>query len=241
VTVGINVDPDNPGGRPLPGRLLAARFEGVRLTARDNPQNRQYIAETLQAGLRVVAIVGTGDNAGFVPPHSEVVLQIFNEPDLDGPTALEPAAYADVFATFRGTFPLYDCWTAGFASGQPAYYEQFLAALSSQHPDINWPNAVAIHPYGQSPDGVRALAEAYWNVTGRIPVVATEWFHSAGQGLIWPFQDALANPDTGVCTVWNSFFPWGISMTPELGGLVDPGQECVAEGFELISALEGAC
>jgi hypothetical protein len=176
-----------------------------------------------------------------VPPQPQVVLQIFNEPDLDGPTGLAPAAYADVFATFRGTFPAYDCWTAGFASGQPSYYEQFLAALSSRHPDVNWPNAVAIHPYGQTADGLRALAEAYWNVTGAIPVVATEWFHSAGQGLIWPFQDTLDNPDTGVCSVWNSFFPWSTSMAPDLGGLVDADQECLPEGFELISALEGVC
>ena len=241
MTVGINVDPNNPRAQPTPARLLAARFQGVRLTARDNPENREYIADSLAAGLRVVAVVATGDNAGFVPPHTQVVLQVFNEPDIDGPTALEPAAYADVFATYRGTFPAYDCWTAGFASGQPSYYEQFLAALSSQHPDVNWPNAVAIHPYAQSPDGLRALAEAYWNVTGAIPVVATEWFHSAGQGLIWPFQDTLDNPDTGVCTVWNSFFPWSTSMAPELGGLVGPDQECLPEGFELISALEGVC
>jgi hypothetical protein len=241
VTVGINVDPNNPGGGPPPERLLAARLQGVRLTARDSPENRQYIADVRAAGLQVVAIVGTGDNAGFVPADTQVVLQIFNEPDLDGPTALEPAAYADVFATFRGTFPAYDCWTAGFASGQPGYYEQFLAALSSQHPDVNWPNAVAIHPYGQTPAGLRALAEAYWNVTGAIPVVATEWFHPAGASLMWPFQDALDNPDTGVCSVWNSFFPWSTSMGPDLGGLVDADQQCLPEGFELISALEGVC
>jgi hypothetical protein len=241
MTVGINVDPNNPGADPSPGRLLAAKFQGVRLTARDNPQNQQYIEDMLAAGLQVIAVVATGDNAGFVPPHTQVVLQIFNEPDIVGPTAMNPAAYADLFASIRGTFPAHDCWTAGFASGQPSYYEQFLAALSSQHPNVHWPNAVAIHPYTQSPAGLRALAEAYWNVTGAIPVVATEWFHSAGQGIIWPFHDTLDNPDTGVCTVWNSYFPWSTSMAPDLGGLVDPNQQCLPEGLELISALEGVC
>src|ERR671932_613356 len=101
MTVGINVDPNNPGGNPPPARLLAARFQGVRLTARDNSENRQYIAAVLAAGLRVVAVVATGDNAGFVPPHTQVVLQIFNEPDISGPTALDPVAYADVCDTFR--------------------------------------------------------------------------------------------------------------------------------------------
>jgi hypothetical protein len=241
MTVCINVDPNNPAGNPSPARLLAARFQGVRLTARDDSRNRQYIADALAAGMRVLAIVGTGDNDGFVPPQGEVVLQIFNEPDIDGPTRLDPAAYADLFATFRRQFPEHDCWTAGFASGQAGYFELFLSALSNDHPDVNWPNAVAIHPYGQTPDGLRALAEAYFNVTGAIPVVATEWFHSAGQDVIWPFQDTLNNPDTGVCTVWNSFFPWSIGMAPELGGLVDQDQRCRPEGFELISALEGVC
>jgi hypothetical protein len=240
MTVGINVDPNNSSGDPSPARVLAARFQGVRLTARDNAENRQYVVDSLTAGLRVVAVVATGDNAGFVPPQTQVVLQIYNEPDI-GATEMDPVAYADLFATYRGTYPAYDCWTAGFASGRPSYYERFLGVLSSQYPEVNWPNAVAIHPYTLTPERMRVLAEAYWNVTAAIPVVATEWFHYADRGLIWPFQDTLDNQETGVCTVWNSFFPWSTSMAPELGGLVNANQECLPEGFELISALEGVC
>jgi hypothetical protein len=241
MVVGINVDPNNRGGNPSARRLLAARFQGVRLTARDNRANRQYITDMLAAGVQVLGIVATGDNGGFVPPQTQVVLQIFNEPDLAGPTAMEPVAYAELFAIYRGTYPAFDCWTAGFASGQPSYYERFLSALSTRFPEVNLPSAVAIHPYGQTPEGLRRLAEAYWNLTGTIPVVATEWFHIAGEGLIWPFQDALNNPDSGVCTVWNSFFPWSDSMAPDLGGLVDIDQQCLPLGYELISALEGVC
>jgi hypothetical protein len=241
MTVGINVDPNNVGANPPAQRLLAARLDGVRLTARDNPENRQYIDDMLAAGVRVLAIVATGDNGGFVPPHTQVVLQIFNEPDLAGPTAMDPVAYAELFAIYRGTYPAFDCWTAGFASGQPAYYERFLSALTSRFPEVALPSAVAIHPYLQTPAGLRRLAEDYWNLTGAIPVVATEWFHPAGQGLIWPFQDTLNNAESGVCTVWNSFFPWTSSMAPDLGGLVDETQQCLPAGYELISALEGVC
>src|SRR5438105_9096774 len=102
MTVGINVDPNNPSGNPPARRLLAARLQGVRLTARDNPENRQYIADMLAAGVQVLAIV------------------------------------------------------------------------------------------------------------------ATEWFHPAGQGLIWPFQDTLNNAESGVCTVWNSFSPGRSAWRPIL-------------------------
>src|SRR5215216_1128319 len=162
MTVGINVDPNNPGGNPPAERLLAAGFEGVRLTARDNPANRAYIANMLAAGVQVVAVVATGDNDGFVPPQTQVVVQVFNEPDLEGPTSMEAVAYAELFAIYRGTYPEFDCWTAGFASGQPSYYEEFLNALSTRFPDVSLPSAVAIHPYGQTPDGLRSLAQAYW-------------------------------------------------------------------------------
>jgi hypothetical protein len=30
-------------------------------------------------------------------------------------------------------------------------------------------------------------------------------------------------------------------MAPDFGGLVGPDQQCLAEGFELISALDGVC
>src|SRR5919206_2503327 len=139
MVVGINLDPNNVGGNPSAPRLLAARLQGVRLTARDNPANRQYIADMVSAGVQVLGIVATGENGGFIPPHTQVVLQIFNEPDIDGPTFMEPAAYAELFAIYRGTYPAFDCWTAGFASGQPSYYERFLSALATRFPEVPLP------------------------------------------------------------------------------------------------------
>ena len=164
MTVGINVDPNNPSGNPPARRLLAARLQGVRLTARNNPENRQYIADMLAAGMQVLAIVATGDNGGFVPPHTQVVLQIFNEPDLTGPTAMDPVAYAELFAIYRGTYPAFDCWTAGLASGQPRCSARWVRGVRSDDDGVTWTGVLASldggtswNPLGQDLGGVNDL------------------------------------------------------------------------------------
>lgn len=277
MTVGMNVDPDHECAAPPAERLLQSGFRGVRLTARPSDANKQYVAQMLEAGLQVVAVVATGDNEGYVPPQREVILQIFNEPDLPGPiapTAMSPSAYATLFAAWRAGCPGYTLWTAGLAARDRAasYYRQFLIALTDLYssvasPDLSpfppgvalpnapdlkgcltLPDAVAIHPYEEDPSGLVDLAEQHWNaateLTGAgIPVVSTEWFQAAspdGRDLITPFQDALNKPDTGVCTVWNSFFGWCSAMAPELGGaVVSPVGTCLPEGPTLIAAIGG--
>src|SRR5258708_25556512 len=121
MTVGMNVDPNNDCAAPSAARLIQSGFGGVRLTARDNPVNKQYIADMLAAGLEVVAIVATGDNAGYQPPQEEVILQIYNEPDQPD-TARVPGVYADLFAEWRNKpgvkdNPRIKSWAAGLASG----------------------------------------------------------------------------------------------------------------------------
>lgn len=273
----MNVDPNTPCAAPTAERLLQSGFRGVRLTARPDDTNKQYIAQMLEAGLQVVAVVATGDNEGYVPPQREVILQIFNEPDVPGPiapTAMDPSDYARLFAAWRAACPGYTCWTAGFAAGDPAaaYFRQFISALINlfstlTSPDVTafpagtalpnapdlkpclaLPDAVAIHPYQADPNGLVVLAEQHWNVATDlagfgIPVVATEWFQRispAGPDVIAPFQDALNNPETGVCTVWNSFFGWCSAMAPDLGGaVVSPDGTCLPEGLSLIAAVGG--
>jgi hypothetical protein len=234
MTVGINVDGSFSQGAPSPRILKRAGFEGIRLTHRET--NTDYITSCLASGLWVAAIQGTGDAAPYPPPfHQRLIIQVDNEVDVN-PTYRTPEQYADIFAIWRGTYPAYNMWTAGFASGDPDYYVRFLSALSTYHPEVNWPNAVAIHPYWQDPDGCRQKADDYWNITGAIPVVATEWFWQAGRGLIWPTQDALND----VCSVWNSWYCWSVLMNPPFG-LVDENGVCRLEGEELISFLQGSC
>ena len=82
------------------------------------------------------------------------------------------------------------------AAGDVGYYARFLRWLRSRHPTVKMPDAVAIHPYLRNADGVKALAQSYWDT-------------AAVDHSIAPFQHALNDPDpTGVCTMWNSFFGW---------------------------------
>jgi hypothetical protein len=267
MTVGMNVDPNNPCAAPPAERLLQSGFHGVRLTARANDVNRKYIDDMLAAGLQVVAVVGTGDNAGFIPPQKQVILQIYNEPDAaSGSTFIPSVAYAGLYAAWRAKCDGYTCWTAGFVSGDPDYYRQFLNALWNLYEGLTlpgvvvpnapnlknvlrFPEAVAIHPYLANPVRLKTLAEACWNigieVTGAgIPVVATEWFQQANQNPandpIAPFQAALNNPDPdGVCTTWNSFFGWCSNMSDLPGAVVSPDGTCLLEGRRLIDAIGG--
>jgi hypothetical protein len=258
MTVGMNVDPNNDCAAPSAAQLIQSGFGGVRLTARDNPANKQYITEMLAAGLEVVAVVATGDNLGYRPPEDEVILQIYNEPDLID-TAMAASDYADLFAEWRNKPGIKDnpnvrCWAAGLASGgsnATTYLRNFLVALRTNHPDTAFPDAVAIHPYTLDGLGLRTLAESCWNVTvdeapAGIPVVATEWFQSVNpdpavpDDAIAPFQAALNNPDPdGVCTVWNSFFGWCGNMSNLPGAVVSADGSCLPEGRRLIAAIGG--
>ncbi|HLZ29614.1 MAG TPA: hypothetical protein VKV73_20035 [Chloroflexota bacterium] len=256
MTIGVNVDPNHPGAGPSADILKQSGFEGVRLTAKPDAINVQYIADMLAAGLTVVGVVGTGDNQDFVPPDPRVILQIYNEPDAATGTTITAIEYADLFATWSNKPEIRDNssvqrWTAGFASGVYMYYLDFLEALRSRHPEVPMPDAVAIHPYEQDPDGLRRMAENYWlvgrAVTGAgIPVVATEWFQSvnpdltAADDVIDPFQHALNDPDPqGVCTVWSSFFAWHDDQSDLPGGITNHAGVCLPEGIRLIAAIGG--
>jgi hypothetical protein len=241
----MNVDPDNRCAAPTADRLKAAGFGGVRLTARDTVTNKAYIANMIANGLQVLAVVGTGDNGGYIPPQSEVILQVFNEPDIDG-TAMTPSDYADLFVQWRSRPELNgrQIWAAGLASGQPLYLCQFLQRLNDSGSGI-WPDAIDIHPYLKDADGLRDMATTYFNIGVRfsglnIPITASEWFQSAGNpDEFAPFQDALNNPADGVCTVWNSFFGWCSNMSDLPGAVVDATGRCLPEGLALIAALGG--
>ena len=236
MTVGINVDGSFFEGAPPPDTLKAAGFGGVRLTHRSDPGCEAYIESCLASGLWVVAIQGTGDAAPYPPPfHQKLIIQVDNEIDIP-PTYKPPNVAADDFAIWRGTYPAYNMWTTGLASGHPDYFAEFLSSLSQWHSDVNWPNAVAMHPYWKNGDGVRTLAEEYWNITGAIPVVSTEWYWGHGQDQIYPVQDAMDE----VCSVWNSWYCWSNLSNPGFG-LIDQNGVCRLEGEELISRLHGNC
>jgi len=245
MTVAVNVDPDNLCAAPTAQRLKTAGFGGVRLTARDTATNRAYIDEMIANGLQVLAVVGTGDGAGYIPPQPEVILQIYNEPDIDA-TAMTPSDYADMFVEWRSKPELNgrQCWAAGLASGQPEYLRQFLQRLKDTGGGI-WPDAIDVHPYAKDAHGLIAMARDYFNIGVQfsgleIPITASEWFQSAGDpDSLGPFHQALNDPTDGVCTLWNSFFGWCSNMSDLPGAVVDANGRCLPEGLALIAALGG--
>lgn len=242
-TIGINVDPDFPVAAPSVATLLAAKFEGVRLTARSSNANKNYIAACRAAGLQVVAVVATGDS-DHVPTDTSVVLQIYNEPDVMGkPTYRSEVQYAAMYAEWRANYPGYTMFFAGLADGQPEYYANVLNALATNHPDVDLPYAVAVHPYLKSAEEVQALIDAYTALNPAIPAVVTEWNPQANSQWIVPIQDVLSTPGTavGVARLWNSWYPWSTAQDPSTPGIVDAQGNSTPACTALVGHLGGAC
>jgi len=230
MTLGVNVDPNNPSpwAAPDPAQLVAEHLQGVRLTSRDSPVVFQYAEACKAAGLQVLAII-TGESGGYVLPQADIV-QIGNEPDLPG-TWLDPAEYARLWDLYRRTYPQFVMFSAGLASGAPSYMAQVLDSITS-----DWPAAIAIHPYAKFADSAADLFDAYWNLTGLVPVVATEWWQPASVGQIWAFQDMLNNQVDGRSTVWSSWFCYTDAMAPGFGLRGSDGAPNDAY-YELVTAI----
>jgi hypothetical protein len=236
LTVGINVDPRNASARPSPAYVRQLGFNGIRLTS--TFASSRYANAFANNGLAVLGII-TSESQGYIMADSTVV-QIGNEPDVPD-TFRAPEAYAEDWILYRNTYPDLTMFSAGLASGQLGYCEQFLSSIADRAP---LPDAIAIHPYLKTPDEAAGLFDDYWNLTVRlfgagIPIVATEWYRPAGEEQIWPFQDMLDNAEVGRSTVWNSWFCFSDGMVPGLG-LVDGFGNPKPEGYELVSALNGA-
>jgi len=230
MTVGVNVDPHNPSpwAAPDPHQLRAEHFEAVRMTSRNESVVYAYADACKAAGLQVLAII-TGESGGYVLPQADVV-QIGNEPDIPD-TWLDPGEYAALWDLYRRTYPQFVMFSAGMASGDPGYMAAVLEAITA-----DWPAAIAIHPYAKTAQPAADLFDAYWNLTGLLPVVSTEWWQPARDGQIWPFQDMLNNQVDGRSTIWSSWFCYTDAMVPGFG-LRDQRGVPKDAYYELVTAL----
>jgi hypothetical protein len=251
-TIGVNIDPGFPVASPSIVRLTTAHFGGVRFTLKNDPIYTSYITNALNAGLNIIAVVGTNDSS-WTPVDTRVVLQIYNEPDvvepLDPTHHKSPVQYAQMWAEWRDNpqYQGYTMYTAGFGTGQGSYYGEFLAALSTNHPNTPLPSAVAIHMYSKDPDEIESFVSTYTVHNETIPAIVTEWNSQSHVDWIEPSQrkpSDPANPGTGVATLWSSWFPWSTAQRPDgsVPGLYNAiGQKNVQCDRLVHDTLNGEC
>ncbi len=179
---GVNVDPENPGGRPTPVRLRRLGATWVRLVARDTAAIHEYVDDCHTAGLNVLSVVAR-ESAGYILPGADMH-QIGNEPDQNGPSSWTrtPAEYIEDWRIYRDTYPDLPMIAAGLASGNVAWWQQVA-------PSVQGCAAVAVHPYNRSATSAQTLLTAYRKVRPDMAIWVTEWFRELDQ--IVPFLRML--------------------------------------------------
>ncbi len=243
MTVGINLDGRHFAGSPSHSKLVGCKFTGARLlSSSDNWLYTQNVLKGSAPRIEVMAIV-TDESHGYILPQADI-LQIGNEADLSEPAPdhMSVSEYVRLWERYTNTYRYLgkQFYTCGFASGDPTYFAEFMWYVNSW--GLCEPDAVAVHPYLKTDSEARDLLDAYWNVTGYIPVVVTEWYTDPGQGQIWAMQNML-DGDGGDgqgprASVWNSWFCWSDGMVDKFG-LVTANQIPKSTGDELVSALGG--
>src|SRR5581483_8396701 len=128
-----------------------------------------------------------------------------------------------------------------FSTGNAQYYAGFLSHLAQDHPGVDVPAAVAIHPYLTDASTVAAVVKRYTDINPTIPAIVTEWNQDQDQDAIVPYQDVLsrpgADPAEGIATLWNSWFPWSTVQDFTTPGLVDSNGVTRNAGRELVQHL----
>lgn len=238
MTVGINLDGRHAAGSPSAGTIIDCGFRGARLLSASTAW--AYAEHVLVPDdIKIMGII-TDESDGYILPQAHI-LQVGNEADLTSPAPdhMSSTKYVDLWALYTETYTDLNVrwYTAGFASGDPAYWDRVINGIVRR--GLRRPDAVAVHPYGKSPIAASNLLDDYWNVTSEIPVAVTEWWRPASAAHIWSFQDMLNNTNDGRATVWNSWFCWSNGMVPGFG-LVDTNGQPTQEGYQLVSALEGS-
>ena len=220
----VNIDPSNDvaWAQSTPEALVAEGFRGVRFTSRAEIQDK--IDALKAAGLQVMAIV-TGESEGYVPYNADL-LQIGNEPDLQG---VPPADYADEWVLYRNTYPQFAgrFVMAGLASGGQNAVDYAAAVFDAIGDRAPLPDMIAIHPYTKTPEAAAGDFDQMWNAFGR-PVIATEWYNDEST---WNFQCMLA----GRSSLWSSAFCYSDAMVPGFG-LFDGSGAPKPFYFQLLSA-----
>lgn len=221
----INIDPHNEAAWQItnPATLYTEGFRGVRFTGRASIQPR--IDECVAAGLDVMAII-TGESEGYVPWNA-AWLQFHNEPDLH-PTWTDntPQKVADDYVLYRNTYAEHTInqgvrWAGpGLASGGVLALNWCAAWLEAIGDRAPWPDALALHPYTLTPEQARTHIDDFWNAF-QIPIIVTEWWHTAASQHIWNFQ-CMLNGDglDGLgarAALWNSYFCYTDAMVPGFG------------------------
>jgi hypothetical protein len=207
---GINLDPLNPQGAPVPAILKAHGFDTVRLVARHDAANtvEKYAAACRAVGLGVLQII-TSESQGQ-PIANATFAQFGNEPDGQPPSSwVMPAGqYVEQFNLYAGTYPQFKWIAAGLAAGD--YTAAFWRSVA---PRLEHCAGFSLHPYGKGIADAKALILAHQRVTPSLPAYVTEWNRPAVEipGFAWMLRNYTAGD-------W--WFAWSDGMVAPFG-LVD--------------------
>lgn len=173
--IGLNVARDGHHD-PLSVRALGATW--VRIVVMRDHDLRDYFQRCRAAGLSILAVIARESFAGFSQGtdtlayyrtlYGDIVTawQVGNEADLASPSSwtMTQAELTSLGKTVRAAMPSATLVCAGMASGHPEWLDGM---------DLSWCDALAVHPYGKTPD--------------------PQWPHPGwGTGLMGPLLDSYA-------------------------------------------------
>jgi hypothetical protein len=144
---GVNVPRD---GSASAGMLRSLGATWIRIVAMPDLDLTSYFQELRAHGIRILLVLAResgGDIGAYARLYGSLVdcVQPGNEPDHVSPSSwtMTQAEFVSLGKAARQLFPTTPIVTAGLVSGHPSWLDGL---------DLSWADALAVHPYGKSPD-----------------------------------------------------------------------------------------